>query len=68
MVLMYGLCSIPFVYIFSYFRKSSAGAFALVAVVCILTGKYCIVDYLIILKEARPTEDCTLYSIVVFLG
>lgn len=44
MVLMYGLSSIPFAYLFSYFRRTSTGAFALLVIVNILTGKYCIVD------------------------
>jgi len=44
MVLMYGLCSIPFAYVFSYFRRTSAGAFSVLVLVNILTGKYCIVD------------------------
>jgi len=44
MMLMYGLCSIPFAYIFSYFRRTSTGAFSLLSIVNILIGKYCIVD------------------------
>jgi hypothetical protein len=59
MVLMYGLCSIPFVYIFSYFRRTSAGAFNLLSIINILTGKYCIIYEPIILNEARPTDDYT---------
>lgn len=39
MLMMYGLCAIPFAYLFSHFRNTAAGAFALLVILNVLVGK-----------------------------